>query len=128
MIEFNADHGHAMTLVVIDIDEPIWHVKFKGPAGTLYEGEPYTLEVKFPERYPINPSQVKFVGTPPINEHVYSTCQICMNNLYDTWSPALTVGKLCLSIISLISEATEKTSPPDDEFFGQQFKNGYNMI
>ena len=33
-------------LVIEVVAEDCWHVKFSGAAGTIYEGENYTLQVK----------------------------------------------------------------------------------
>ena len=49
-----------MELQVIDESKHVWHVKFKGAA--LYDGEVYTLQFRFVDRYPFEAPEVKFVG------------------------------------------------------------------
>jgi ubiquitin-conjugating enzyme E2 W len=58
--------------------------------------------------------EVVFLLPAPMHPHVYSNGHICLNILGDDWSPALTVKSICISIISMLSSATEKGRPPDD--------------
>ena len=37
--------------------------------------------------------------------------------LSDDWSPALSVQSVCLSILSMLASAKEKSRPPDDMFY-----------
>lgn len=91
-----------------------WHVAFAGAAGTLYDGEQFTLRVRFSDEYPIDSPQVVFLGAVPVHPHIYSNGHICLNILGEDWSPALTVKSICLSIQSMLSSATVKIPPPDD--------------
>ena len=96
-----------------------------GAEGTLYAGELYTLRFQFPPNYPLEAPEVVFVGQAshrspasqarganelqadrspaaaqvPEHPHVYSNGHICLNVLYDGWSPALSVQAICLSLI-----------------------------
>ena len=56
-----------------------------------------------------------FIGTPPKHEHVYSCGYICLSTLDSDWTPALKTSSVCMSIISMLSSATQKMSPPNDE-------------
>lgn len=106
--------------------EPIttWVVRMEGPEAApgmprLYEGEVYRLQVKFSERYPLEPPEVIFVPPGvPMHEHIYSNGHICLDILYDGhnggWSPALTINKVCLSLRSMLGSSTEKQRPPGD--------------
>jgi ubiquitin-conjugating enzyme E2 W len=75
-----------------------WHVSFSGSVGTLYEGEQFTLRIRFTDRYPFMAPHVVFLGTAPVHPHVFSNGHICLNILGTDWSPALTAKSLCLSI------------------------------
>lgn len=92
-----------------------WLVLFVGAEDTLYQNEPYTLEVTFTDEYPYDSPIVRFLGDNiPVHEHVYSNGVICLNILGDDWSPALTVSSVCLSILSMLSSAKVKKRPIDD--------------
>ena len=82
-------HQDVLELNVIDEIKRIWHMKFKGAPGTLYDGEVFTLHFRFDDRYPFEAPEVKFVGTPPIHEHVYANGYICLSTLDKDWTPAL---------------------------------------
>ncbi len=96
------------------LNENKWHIKFNGAEGSLYAGEPYTLQFKFSSDYPIDSPEVIFVGTPPKHEHIYSNGFICLSILYSEWTPALKTSSVCMSIISMMSSATVKQGPPND--------------
>lgn len=89
-----------------------------GSPNSLYDGESFLLSVKINEKYPMESPEVVFVArldqniSVPIHSHVYSNGHICLDLLYDGWSPAITISNVCLSIISMLASATEKT-PPD---------------
>lgn len=55
-----------------------------------------------------------FLPPSPVHPHVYSNGHICLNILYEEWSPALTVRSVCMSILSMLSSCTEKALPPDN--------------
>mmetsp|Transcript_10933 Transcript_10933/g.16669 ORF Transcript_10933/g.16669 Transcript_10933/m.16669 type:complete len:147 (+) Transcript_10933:99-539(+) len=91
-----------------------WLVHILCPPGCIYENESYTLRVVFGPNYPIESPEVVFIGSSPVHPHVYSNGHICLNILYDDWSPALTVQSICLSLVSMLYSATEKVRPPDN--------------
>jgi ubiquitin-conjugating enzyme E2 W len=47
----------------------------------------------------------------------YSYLEVCLNVLYDGWSPALTVTSVCLSLVSMLSSAKEKGVPSDNDAY-----------
>ena len=98
-----------------DEDKLIWHIMFEGPDETLYKGEVFTLQFRFTDEYPFDSPEVMFVGTPPIHEHIYSCGYICLSTLDTDWTPALKTSGVCMSIISMLSSATVKQKPPNDE-------------
>lgn len=106
--------------------EPItkWTIIMQGPDGAkgmprLYEGEIFRLQIKFTERYPLEPPEVVFLPEAPIHPHIYSNGHICLDILYDGqnggWSPALTINKVCLSLRSMLASNTDKRPPPGDQ-------------
>ncbi|KAK4530260.1 hypothetical protein CCYA_CCYA03G1117 [Cyanidiococcus yangmingshanensis] len=114
-----AEHSPQPTILletpVTRLDE--WFVSLRGADSTLYAGEWYRLRFRFPSDYPIEAPEVVFLGTPPVHEHVYSNGHLCLSILYDSWSPALTVNSVALSIQSMLSSATEKRRPPDNDTY-----------
>jgi len=96
------------------MSETVWHVTFSGSAGSLYEGEIFTLRIRFTNEYPMESPEVVFLDPAPMHSHIYSNGHICLNILADDWSPALTVRSVVLSILSMLSSSTEKVRPPDN--------------
>ena len=86
--------------------------------NNIYAGETYFLNVELLSDYPLTPPIVIFDKSTgngiPEHEHVYSNGHLCLNILYDDWSPALTLYSVSMSIISMMSSATERKRPPDD--------------
>ncbi|EYB81630.1 hypothetical protein Y032_0378g301 [Ancylostoma ceylanicum] len=95
-----------------------WRVDVIGAAGTLYEGEKFSLQFRFTQQYPFNSPEVMFVGENiPVHPHVYSNGHICLSILSEDWTPALSVQAVCLSILSMLSSAREKKRPPDNALY-----------
>ncbi|KAK1865220.1 hypothetical protein I4F81_007754 [Pyropia yezoensis] len=95
----------------------LWMVMVTGAENTVFANEEYVLRFSFPADYPIEPPEVIFVHPTPRHPHVYTNGHICLNVLYDGWSPALTVTSVCLSILSMLSSATAKGQPPDNDAY-----------
>ncbi|SCV02919.1 LAMI_0H04038g1_1 [Lachancea mirantina] len=75
---------------VSDEDLRSWKATIEGPPKTPYEGFEFQLELKIPQRYPLDPPQVSFLprSTPHCNVD-YDTGRICLDILEkDSWSPA----------------------------------------
>ena len=116
--DINKNYQGVLELEIKNDNMSLWHIKFKGAEGSVYAGEPYTLQFKFNSEYPIDSPEVIFIGTPPDHEHVYSNGFICLSILYSDWSPALKASSVCMSIISMMSSATKKMKPPNDATSG----------
>ena len=80
-----------------------WEATILGPSDSPYSGGIFNLEISFPADYPFKPPKVKFTTKilhPNINNHG----SICLDILNKSWSPALTVSKVLLSISSLLTD------------------------
>ena len=75
-----------------------WEATILGPSDSPYSGGIFNLDISFPTDYPFKPPKVKFTTKilhPNINNHG----SICLDILNKSWSPALTVSKVLLSIL-----------------------------
>ena len=94
-------------------------IEITGAADSLYSNEKYVLQFVFPDNYPTESPTVTFVGKVPIHPHIYKVGHICLSTLGDDWTPIMNTLGICLSIISMMSSAKVKESPPND--------NDYNL-
>lgn len=91
-----------------------WVITLTGVTGTIFSGEKYKLQVKFPKDYPTKPPSVYFLKPCPKHVHVYSNGDICLNLLGRDWRPTMTVQGIAVSILSMLSSAKEKSMPQDN--------------
>ncbi|CAK64243.1 unnamed protein product (macronuclear) [Paramecium tetraurelia] len=79
-----------------------WKICFSGPQGSSYENGNFTLDVLFPEDYPLKSPKILFLTSIYHLNIDYNTGQICLEILGQNWSPNLTIRKLLLSILALL--------------------------
>jgi ubiquitin-conjugating enzyme E2 D/E len=90
-----------------------WKATIFGPEGTSYEGGIFSLKIHFPQDYPFKPPKLTF-NTKIYHPNISSNGDICLDILKETaWSPALTISKVLLSLISLLPNPN-----PDDPLMG----------
>lgn len=90
-----------------DNDMTEWSAQMRGPDGSPYANGTFFLKIKFPDEYPFKPPKVTF-ATRIYHCNISSTGEICLDILKDQWSPALTISKVLLSILSLLTDANPK--------------------
>ena len=98
-----------------------WDAMILGPKDCPYQGGVFHLDIHFPSDYPFKPPKVIF-KTKIYHPNVSSNGAICLDILKDQWSPALTVGKVLLSICSLLTDANPN-DPLMPEIADQYIKN-----
>jgi ubiquitin-conjugating enzyme E2 D/E len=80
---------------------PVLYPLLTQKPDTPYEGGIFFLTIHFPTDYPFKSPKVQFT-TKIYHPNVNSNGAICLDILKDKWSPALTVSKVLLSILSLL--------------------------
>jgi ubiquitin-conjugating enzyme E2 D/E len=88
-------------------DMYLWHGTIIGPEKTPYEGGLFKLEIRIPVNYPFKAPTVTFL-TKVYHPNINSAGGICLDILKDAWVPSLTIGKVLLSISSLLTDPNPK--------------------
>jgi ubiquitin-conjugating enzyme E2 D len=78
-----------------------WKATIRGPADTPYDGGMFKLQIVLPSDYPFKAPKIRF-NTKIYHCNISKTGDICLDILKDNWSPALTIEKVLLSIITLL--------------------------
>ena len=85
----------------------VWEACIFGPDDSPYAGGVFILSIQFPVEYPFRAPHFKF-KTRIYHPNINSAGLICLDILKGEWSPALTVGKVLLSICSLLTDPNPK--------------------
>jgi ubiquitin-protein ligase len=100
--------SHVKAWPVNEEDLTHWRATINGPDDTPYAGYQFELEIHFPKDYPFSAPKVKFI-TRIYHCNVNGSGAICLDVLKGKWSPALTIAKVLLSILCLLTDPN-----PDD--------------
>ncbi|KAM0685832.1 Ubiquitin-conjugating enzyme E2 D1 [Conglomerata obtusa] len=104
-----AESNHDLTLSYFELRQLNpnslyeWEAKLIAPAGSVYQGGVFILHITFPMDYPFKAPKVVFknrIYHPNIN----SNGIICLDILNDNWSPALTIQKVLISLLSWLDD------------------------
>jgi ubiquitin-conjugating enzyme E2 D/E len=85
----------------------IWDAMIIGPSDSPFQGGVFKLEIHFPVDYPFKPPKIVFL-TKVYHPNISPQGAICLDILKNQWSPALTIGKVLLSICSLLTDPNPK--------------------
>jgi ubiquitin-conjugating enzyme E2 D/E len=80
-----------------------WEGVIMAPSDSPYAGGIFKLNIRFPTDYPFKQPHVQFT-TPIYHPNINSAGGICLDILKTQWSPALTISKVLLSILSLLTD------------------------
>ena len=80
-----------------------WLIIMNGPKDSPYESGIFKLSVELPINYPFSPPLINFI-TKIYHCNINNSGGICLDILKDKWSPALTINKVIISIISLLND------------------------
>ena len=86
-----------------DKDAYHWIGYIAGPLDSPYAGGKFKLDIHFPVDYPFKPPKVTF-ATKVYHPNIDHMGNICLDILKQNWSPALSIGKVLLSITSLLTD------------------------
>ncbi|KAH8385325.1 hypothetical protein KR200_010678, partial [Drosophila serrata] len=106
--DFQREPVEGCTVDVVDDNMFHWRAKITGPPDTPYAGGEFHLDLHFGQNYPFSPPKIYFL-TKIYHCNISSNGYICLDILRREWSPALSVSKVLLSIISLLADPN-----PDD--------------
>lgn len=102
-----------------DDDITVWNATIMGPNDSPFEGGIFKLQFNFPYKYPMSPPNIQFI-TKVYHPNISSSGEICLDILKNQWSPVLSVSKILLSLISLL------TDPNPDDPLVMDIANIYN--
>ncbi|XP_016966784.1 ubiquitin-conjugating enzyme E2 E3 [Drosophila biarmipes] len=101
--EFSKGSIEGCSVEVVDNNLFHWIASIPGPPETPYEGGHFKLELVFPKDYPFQAPYIAFI-TRIYHCNIAMSGHICLDILNTQWSPALSVSKLLISIISLMAD------------------------
>ena len=100
---FAKDPCSGITIEPVDGNVRYLKITVAGPQGTPYYGGVFGLEMFLPDTYPMEPPNVRFT-TKIYHPNIDFVGRICLDILKTSWSPALQIVKVLLSIQSLMAE------------------------
>lgn len=103
----------------------IWQGYILGPKDSVYENGKFSINIVFPNNYPFSAPTITF-QSPIFHPNVSTDGYICLDILKDQWSPALSISKVLLSIISLLLDPN--TSDPMVKSIAELYDNDRDMF
>lgn len=87
-----------------DADFFTWEALIFGPCDSPFQGGVFRLSINFPSDYPFKSPIITF-KTKIYHPNINAAGGICLDILKSQWSPALSISKVLLSILSLLTDA-----------------------
>jgi len=105
-----------------------WQATLMGPDKSPYAGGVFFVEMHFPADYPNKPPKVKFT-TKVYHCNINDKGEICLPELKEEWSSAMTVGKILQRLVKLLLEPNPSDPlTPDIANKYKTDKAGYDKI
>lgn len=101
--EFSTDQTEGCKAEMVGDNLFHWVATIPGPSETVYEGGRFRVEIVFPRNYPFYPPYLAFL-TKTYHCNIALSGRICLDILGSKWSPALSVSKVLISIMSLLAD------------------------
>lgn len=101
-----------------------WEVVIDGPEGSPYAGGTFPVEVQFTGHHPFKPPKITF-KTKVYHPNIDSEGQMVLDIFQGNWSPALTVEKLLLSIVSVLYDPM--LDHPVDRHIARLYKSNIEL-
>jgi ubiquitin-protein ligase len=83
-----------------------WQAVIFGQSDSVYAGGAFRLSIVFPADYPFKAPRIEFLTK--IYHCNIMNKSLCIDILKNQWSPALTIDKVLISIVSLLSDPNPK--------------------
>ena len=88
-----------------------WSGVIIGPVDSPYEGGVFVFEINVPHSYPFGAPSIKFI-TPILHPNIDDqTGTVCMDILGHQWSPAQTIPKVVVALVSLLFDPNFEADP-----------------
>lgn len=120
-INFENDDLH---IFVLQSDINKWKVCFKGPNGTPYAKKWWFLYVTFPELYPEQPPNIRFISV-PYHLNVSIDGRICIDSLYNGYNSDKTVISIIQEIIAVLKKPIPENPLQIDIY--EKFRKNANL-
>ncbi|KAI3389407.1 hypothetical protein SNEBB_002802 [Seison nebaliae] len=105
-----------------------WIGTIHGPDDSPYQGGVFFVDIQFPENYPYGPPKI-FFQTKIYHPNIRSNGAICLDILKESWSPALSISKVLLSITSMLCDPNpDDPLVPEIAFIYKKDRTKYNDI